>query len=44
MSYFLDVFLFPQEDLNLNAAVLMWPTKINPVFDENDEVSIFLSV
>lgn len=38
MSYFLDVFLFPQEDLNLNATVLMWPTKINPVFDENDEL------
>ncbi|MEJ1276595.1 hypothetical protein NN561_007501 [Cricetulus griseus] len=38
MSYFLDVFLFPQEDLNLNASVLMWPTQINPVFDENDEL------
>ncbi|XP_078207368.1 dynein axonemal heavy chain 12 isoform X11 [Callithrix jacchus] len=38
MSYFLDVFLFPQEDLALNATVLMWPKKINPIFDENDEV------
>uniref|UniRef100_A0A8C6W3B9 Dynein heavy chain 12, axonemal n=1 Tax=Nannospalax galili TaxID=1026970 RepID=A0A8C6W3B9_NANGA len=38
MSYFLDVFLFPQEDLNLNATVLMWPSKINLVFDENDEL------
>ncbi|XP_054407983.1 dynein axonemal heavy chain 12 isoform X8 [Pongo abelii] len=38
MSYFLDVFLFPQEDLALNATVLMWPRKINPIFDENDEL------
>nr|XP_044991758.1 dynein axonemal heavy chain 12 [Jaculus jaculus] len=38
MSYFLDVFLFSQEDLNLNATVLMWPKKINPIFDENDEL------
>nr|XP_027777371.1 dynein heavy chain 12, axonemal [Marmota flaviventris] len=37
MSYFLDNFLFPQEDLALNAAVLMWPRKISPVFNENDE-------
>ncbi|XP_022428512.1 dynein heavy chain 12, axonemal isoform X17 [Delphinapterus leucas] len=38
MSYFLDVFLFPPEDLTLNSAVLMWPWKINPIFDENDEL------
>uniref|UniRef100_A0A8C0K181 Dynein axonemal heavy chain 12 n=1 Tax=Canis lupus dingo TaxID=286419 RepID=A0A8C0K181_CANLU len=38
MSYFLDVFLFSQEDLALNSAVLMWPWKINPIFDENDEL------
>ncbi|XP_015987103.2 dynein heavy chain 12, axonemal isoform X12 [Rousettus aegyptiacus] len=38
MSYFLDVFLFPQEDLALNSAVLMWPWKINPIFDDNDEL------
>uniref|UniRef100_A0A8C3YTD1 Dynein axonemal heavy chain 12 n=1 Tax=Catagonus wagneri TaxID=51154 RepID=A0A8C3YTD1_9CETA len=38
MSYFLDIFLFPPEDLALNSAVLMWPWKINPIFDENDEL------
>uniref|UniRef100_A0A2K5C5A9 Dynein axonemal heavy chain 12 n=1 Tax=Aotus nancymaae TaxID=37293 RepID=A0A2K5C5A9_AOTNA len=38
MNYFLDVFLFPQEDLALNATVLMWPKKINPIFDENVEL------
>ncbi|EDL24717.1 mCG120479 [Mus musculus] len=37
MSYFLDALLMSQEDLNLNATVLLWPTKITPVFDENDE-------
>uniref|UniRef100_A0A8C5VFT1 Dynein axonemal heavy chain 12 n=1 Tax=Microcebus murinus TaxID=30608 RepID=A0A8C5VFT1_MICMU len=36
--YFLDVFLFPPEDLALNATVLMWPRKINPIFDANDEL------
>ena len=41
MSYLLDIFLFSPEDLALNSAVLMWPSKINPIFDENDEVSIF---
>lgn len=41
MGYFLDVFLFPQEDLILNSTVLMWPWKINPIFDENDEVNVF---
>ncbi|XP_054966950.1 dynein axonemal heavy chain 12 isoform X2 [Pan paniscus] len=39
MNYFLDVFLFPQEDLALNATILMWPRKINPIFDENDEIN-----
>ncbi|XP_006892348.1 PREDICTED: dynein heavy chain 12, axonemal [Elephantulus edwardii] len=38
MNYFLDVYLFPPEDLTLNANVLLWPEKINPVFDENDEL------
>ncbi|XP_070246928.1 dynein axonemal heavy chain 12 isoform X4 [Myotis yumanensis] len=38
MNYFLDVFIFPQEDLALNSAVLLWPWKIYPIFDENDEI------
>lgn len=41
MSYFLDVFLFDPEDIALNATVLLWPTKINPIFDEHDNVRIF---
>ncbi|XP_059519194.1 dynein axonemal heavy chain 12 [Myotis daubentonii] len=38
MNYFLDVFIFPQEDLALNSTVLLWPWKIYPIFDENDEI------
>ncbi|XP_063282951.1 dynein axonemal heavy chain 12 [Pelobates fuscus] len=38
MDYLLDVFMFTSEDLALNATVLLWPKKINPVFDENDEL------
>ncbi|XP_069721684.1 dynein axonemal heavy chain 12 [Phaenicophaeus curvirostris] len=36
MTYFLDVFIFAPEDIELNATVLSWPEKINPVFDEHD--------
>uniref|UniRef100_A0A8C3KWS1 Dynein axonemal heavy chain 12 n=1 Tax=Calidris pygmaea TaxID=425635 RepID=A0A8C3KWS1_9CHAR len=38
MDYFLDVFLFAPEDIELNAAVLLWPKKINPIFDEHDDL------
>ncbi|CAH2313072.1 Hypothetical predicted protein [Pelobates cultripes] len=38
MDYLLDVFMFTSEDLALNATVLLWPKKLNPVFDENDEL------
>lgn len=41
MNYLLDVFIFTPEDLMLNATVLLWPQKINPIFDENDDVKIF---
>jgi len=32
------VFLFTPEDIDLNCEVLTWPTRINPVFDKNEEV------
>ncbi|XP_025071356.1 dynein heavy chain 12, axonemal, partial [Alligator sinensis] len=38
MNYLLDVFIFTPEDLMLNATVLLWPQKINPIFDENDDL------
>lgn len=41
MEYFLDIYLFSSEDVALNAAVLLWPKKINPIFDEHDDVRIF---
>jgi len=41
MEYFLDIYLFSPEDIALNAAVLLWPKKINPIFDEHDDVWIF---
>jgi hypothetical protein len=39
MTFLLDTYLFPKEDLDLNARVLMWPADIMPVFDENEEVT-----
>uniref|UniRef100_A0A5F8GIC4 Dynein axonemal heavy chain 12 n=1 Tax=Monodelphis domestica TaxID=13616 RepID=A0A5F8GIC4_MONDO len=38
MNYFLDVFIFPPDDLELNACVLLWPQNINPVFNDNDDL------
>nr|XP_020824639.1 dynein heavy chain 12, axonemal isoform X5 [Phascolarctos cinereus] len=37
-NYLLDVFMFPPEDLDLNASVLLWPRNMNPIFNENDEL------
>jgi len=39
LAYLIDVFLFAPEDIDLNCEVLTWPTRINPVFDRNEEVS-----
>ncbi|KAL5014779.1 hypothetical protein ScPMuIL_009049 [Solemya velum] len=38
LAYLLDVYMFSSEDIQLNSDVLNWPTLINPVFDENDEL------
>ena len=38
MAYLLDVHLFPQEDIDLNTRVLLWPHEIGPIFDINEEV------
>uniref|UniRef100_A0A8C6ZHR7 Dynein heavy chain linker domain-containing protein n=1 Tax=Nothoprocta perdicaria TaxID=30464 RepID=A0A8C6ZHR7_NOTPE len=38
INYFLDVYLFAPEDLELNATVILWPKKINEVFDEHDDL------
>ena len=38
MQYMLDTFIFPEDEIDLNSEVLLWPSRINPIFDENDEV------
>lgn len=42
LAYLIDVFLFNPEDIDLNCEVLTWPKRINPVFDKNEEVCIYL--
>lgn len=38
MNYLLDVYFFTSEHIELNRTVLLWPGKIAPVFEQNDEV------
>jgi len=38
LVFFMDVHLFSQEDLQLNRDVLNWPTIIEPVFTQSDEL------
>jgi hypothetical protein len=38
MAFLLDSCLLPQEDLDLNSQVLLWPYEIGPIFDRNEEV------
>lgn len=38
MNFLLDVYFFTPEHIELNRTVLLWPTKIAPVFEENDGV------
>ncbi len=39
MGFLLDSHIFPQEDLDLNTKVLLWPQDIGPIFDHNDELT-----
>ena len=39
MAYLLDTHLFPQEDIDLNTLVLLWPENIGPIFDKNEELT-----
>eukprot|EP00794_Sanderia_malayensis_P007414 gene7414-8234_t len=38
LAYLLDHYSFQLDDITLNSTVLNWPTQINPVFDESDEI------
>lgn len=39
MTFLLETHLFPKEDIDLNSRVLLWPTNIQPIFDENEEIT-----
>lgn len=38
MAYLLDTHLFDKVDIDLNTEVIMWPTNISPIFDQNEEL------
>uniref|UniRef100_A0A9J7YDE2 Dynein axonemal heavy chain 12 n=1 Tax=Cyprinus carpio carpio TaxID=630221 RepID=A0A9J7YDE2_CYPCA len=38
MNYLMDVHIFDEEHLELNATVVLWPQNIYPIFDQSDEV------
>ena len=38
LSYLLDVHTFSPEDVSLNQTTLTWPSKLSPIFEENEQV------
>ncbi|XP_067302544.1 dynein axonemal heavy chain 12 [Pseudorasbora parva] len=38
MNYLMDVHIFDEEHLVLNATVVLWPQNIHSIFDQSDEV------
>ena len=38
MNFLLDIYFFQPEHIQLNKTVLLWPSNIQPIFDDNDEV------
>ncbi|XP_021341821.1 dynein heavy chain 12, axonemal-like isoform X1 [Mizuhopecten yessoensis] len=38
LAYLIDVYMFPPEEITLNCEVLTWPKRINPVFDDHDDL------
>ncbi len=38
MAYLLEVHLFDKDDIDLNTKVILWPSDIGPVFDQNEEL------
>ena len=39
LSYLLDVHSFSGSEVEMNSKTLMWPTKLNPVFEKNEQVT-----
>ena len=38
LSYLLDVHTFSPEDVSLNQTTLTWPSKLNPIFEDSEQV------
>ena len=38
LSYLMDVDTFSPEDVALNQTTLTWPSKLSPIFEENERV------
>ena len=44
MNFLLDIYLFQPEHIELNKTVLMWPSNIQPIFDDNEEVRMIIKL
>ena len=40
LSYLLDVYDFNAVDMELNQTTLMWPKKLDPIFEQNEQVTL----
>lgn len=38
LQWMLDIYIFSEDDIELNKTTMMWPKRINPVYDQNDEL------
>lgn len=41
LSYLLDVHNFSTNEMGMNSTTLMWPSKLNPVFEQNEQVPCY---
>ena len=41
LSYLLDVHSFSTNEMGTNSATLMWPSKLNPIFEQNEQVPFY---
>lgn len=44
LSYLLDVYDFSPTDMELNQTTLMWPKKLDPIFEQNEQVNFVSSL
>ena len=40
LAYLLDVYDFTAVDMELNQTTLMWPKKLDPIFEQNEQVTL----